>query len=252
MLAAVGGGGGGGGGGWRQHEPQAPGVGSHACRGWSVWRLRCLRTRRAAWAREISDLANQAVARLGRTAAPMYAGSCRQHNRQTWSRGPFCGGRSSASQRALPRPPPLTSRPYAKQGTGSGPWGDGCMCLRCCGSDRGMEGPERDGRRHPCHPPWPPPPPPAGHVEGVLLLGAPLAAAVVSSGARARARARPLHSPPLRRPLRRPPPPLCPHAFSRGVAAVVSWVACDGVMVCRPSSAANAPSRVRAPPCLAG
>jgi hypothetical protein len=72
------------------------------------------------------------------------------------------------SQVAPPRPPPLTSRPYVKQGTGSGPWGDGCMSPRCCGSDCGMEGPERDGRRHPCPPPPcpPPPPSPAGHVEG--------------------------------------------------------------------------------------
>jgi hypothetical protein len=52
----------------------------------------------------------------------------------------------------------------------------------------------------PLPPPFPPPPP-AGEVDGVLLLQATSAAAVVSSGARARAR------PSTPRPLRRPPLP---------------------------------------------
>jgi hypothetical protein len=53
-------------------------------------------------ARKIGDLAIRAGARLGAIAVPMYAGSCRQRSRPTWSRGPFCGGRSSASQRVRP------------------------------------------------------------------------------------------------------------------------------------------------------
>jgi hypothetical protein len=78
-----------------QNEPQAPGVGGHACRKWYVRRLRCLRTRREAWAREKGDLAIQAVARLGVTAVP--AGSCRQRSPQTCLRGAqlprgVCGG----------------------------------------------------------------------------------------------------------------------------------------------------------------
>jgi hypothetical protein len=89
-AAAVGGGGVGG---WSQNKPQAASVGGHACCGWSVWRLRCLRTRRAAWAREISNLAIQEGWAPDWTQLPMYAGRCRQRSRQTWSRGPFCAGR---------------------------------------------------------------------------------------------------------------------------------------------------------------
>jgi hypothetical protein len=75
----------------------------------------CVRTRKPPASEKIADLAIQAGARLDRIAVPVYAGSCCQCSKPTWPRGPFCGGRSSASQRASPRPPPLMVHPCARQ-----------------------------------------------------------------------------------------------------------------------------------------
>jgi hypothetical protein len=204
-------------GGMAQNVLLAPGVGGHACRGWCVWRLRCLRTRRAAWAREISDLANHAGARLGRTAAPMYAGSCRQRSRQTWSRGPFCAGwfqrlagRAAAS--ATPHIAPVREagdRQWAVGATGA-----------CASAVAGpiAAGARAAGWAKPC----PPCPPPRRLGGGVAV------ASHVGSGSCVKWSTRTCPSPPL--PASSSPPPLS--SSSPLPACIQSWSCRRGVVGC--------------------